>query len=90
MVCLVCVCERKRNRGRESESGREREGEKERTCVSGSWEEGWLLMFELPQMLKGRVKARIQQRQRNRRLTGGRILFIICGEAEKIWQCLLK
>lgn len=76
-------------RGRERERG-EGERELERTCVSESREEGWLLMFELPQMLKGRVKAKIQQRQRNRRLTGGRILFIICGEAEKIWQCLLK
>ncbi|XP_029301103.1 armadillo repeat protein deleted in velo-cardio-facial syndrome homolog isoform X3 [Cottoperca gobio] len=28
-------------------------------------------MFELPQMLIGRVKAKIQRRQRNRRLTGG-------------------
>jgi len=85
MVRLVCVCGRRRNRGRECESGRERRSG--RVLVGAERKDGCSCL-KLPHMLK--KEAKIQQRQRNTRVTRGRILVIICGEAEKTWQCLLK
>lgn len=60
--------------------------------LAESREEGWLFMFELPLMLKGRVTGKKEEKQEEEKLQLSRrhILFIICLEEEKIWQCLPK
>lgn len=60
--------------------------------LAESREEGWLFMFELPLMLKGRVTGKKEEKQEEEKLQLSRrhILFIIYLEEEKIWQCLPK